>query len=106
MGHWSGHTRGLDIASDGRAREYVNVVGFARPLAIRFRILRVYGTGDDAVARVRVTSVAGSRGILKLAHRPNLRADDAGNLLLKHGVITDGLTREVFCAPQVDKCGL
>lgn len=106
VGHWAGHTRGLDIASDGSGREYVNVAGFAHPLVVWFRIVRVYGTRSDAVARVLTTSVVGPKGILRLAHRPNLRADDSGSLLLKHGVITDGLTEDFFCAPHVDECGL
>lgn len=105
-GHWQGHTRGLDIDRSGHGREYLNVAGYAHPLVVRFRILRVYGTPSDAVARVLVTSVDGPRAILKMVHRPNLRADDDAALLLKNGVIRDGVTGGDFCAPHVAKCGL
>lgn len=105
-GHWWGHTRGLDITSGGRGREYVKTAGVARPLIVRFEIVRVYGTAQDAIARVRVTSVEGPRAILEHAHRPHLHAHDGGSLLLKHGVVADGLTGISYCAPHVDKCGL
>lgn len=105
-GHWRGHTRGIDIARNGHGREYLHVAGIAHPLVVRFRILRVYGTPSDAVARVLVTSVDGPRSILKMVRHPNLRADDDAALLLKHGVIRDGLTGDDYCAPHVDECGL
>lgn len=105
VGHWRGHTRRLDIASGGLGREQVQLAGIARPLSIGFRVVRVHGTRDDAVARVLVTSVAGPRRTLARVRHPNLRAGDIGSLLLRHGVITDGLTEDVFCAPHVDECG-
>lgn len=105
-GHWHGHTRGIDIDGRGHGREYLNVAGYKAPLVVRFRIVRVYGTPSDAVARVLVTSVDGPRAILKMVHRPNLRADDDAALLLKSGVIRDGVTGTDYCAPDVDKCGL
>jgi hypothetical protein len=107
VGHWSGHTRGIDIDRSGSGREYLS--DGARPVAtLRFEILRVTGTPAAVDARIRVTSV---HLFVRAAfgHRGPPRAGELGTLRLRHGIVSDSTTRVFFCAPkpaQKGVCGL
>jgi hypothetical protein len=101
VGHWWGHTRGIDVYRSGRGKEYIGT-GAARLATLTFDILRVTGTPAVADARIRVTSArvfnrSGYFGFLP-------HTGEFGTLRLRHGLVTDSITRVVYCAPGIDEC--
>jgi hypothetical protein len=107
VGHWFGHTRGIDITGSGLGREYLN--DGARPVAaLTFEVRGVTGTPTAADAQIRVTSVR----IFErhaFGHRGPPRVGELGSLLLWNGIVTDSTTRVYFCAPKPAEkgvCGL
>lgn len=100
VGHWRGHSRGMDVFRTGRGREYI---GGRPPIAtLTFQVLRVAGTPAVANAQIRVTSV---QIVNKSAFFGSLpRKGQIGILRLRRGVITDSTTRILYCAPGVDEC--
>jgi hypothetical protein len=66
-------------------------------------VIRVTGTPTAADARIRVTAVRHWHGGFSGAPPP---VGQLGILRLRHGVVTDPLTRATYCAPNVDRCGL
>jgi hypothetical protein len=105
-GHWSGHTRRLEITRDGRAREIVDDGCCSRVVTARFRILHVAGRPIRAVATIRVTFARVDKSVFRELHRRPPHAGQVGVLRLNQGVVTDELTKVTFCAENVDKCGL
>jgi hypothetical protein len=107
VGHWFGHTRGIDIDRSGSGREYLS--DGARPLAtLTFKILGVKGTPAAADARIRVTSVHISDR-RAFGHRGPPRVGELGSLRLRRGIVSDSTTGVYFCAPkpaQKGACGL
>jgi hypothetical protein len=106
VGHWSGHTRGIDIHDSGRGREYIN--SGAPPVAtLTFNVLRVTGTPAEADARIRLTSV---RIFDRTAFpRGQPHVGEVGTLRLRHGIVTDTITHVFYCAPKPAEkatCGL
>ena len=97
VGHWFGHTRGIDVYRSGHGREYIN--SGAPPVAtLTFDVLRVTGTASTADARIRVTSV---RIFDKSAFpRAPPHVGELGTLALRHGVVTDSVTHVFYCAPK------
>ena len=101
VGHWHGHARGLDVYPSGRGKEYIGT-GNPPIATLTFDVLRVSGTPVVADAQIRVTSV-------RITHRSALfsfvpHKGELGTLRLRQGVITDGTTRVLFCAPGIDEC--
>jgi hypothetical protein len=105
-GHWWGHTRGLDITRDGRGREVVDDGCCYRVVTLRFRVLNASGTPTKAVATIKVTFARVDEKVFADLHRRVPRVGQIGTLRLRHGVVTDELTKVTFCARDVDKCGL
>jgi hypothetical protein len=100
VGHWRGHSRGIDVYHTGHGEEYI---GSGAPIArLTFDVLRVSGTRVVADAHIRVTSARiVDRGAFfgSLPYR-----GEVGTLRLRHGIITDSITRVFYCAPAVDEC--
>jgi hypothetical protein len=105
-GHWSGHTRRLEISHDGRGREIVDDGCCSRVVTARFRLLHVSGTPAKAIATIRFTFARVDKGVLAALHRRPPHAEQLGTLRLERGVVTDEVTKVTFCAMNVDKCGL
>ena len=99
--YWWGHSRGLNITKTGRALERINSGCCFTDIEYTFRLMRPRGTVAHGSVAFRVTSV--KRWNAAWARRP--RVGQLGELRLRHGVITDSLTRSTFCAPPVGKCG-
>lgn len=101
VGHWHGHSRGLDVYRSGRGKEYIGT-GTPPIATLTFDILRVAGTSVLAEAHIRVTSVRiVDQGAFfgSLPHKGQF-----GALRLRQGVITDSTTRVLYCAPGIDEC--
>jgi hypothetical protein len=91
-GGWGGHTRGLQIARDGRARESVDDGCCTRVYDLAFRILSVTGTVTRATATYRVTAY------LRHSGGPRLRAGELGRLELRDGIVSNDLTGVYYCS--------
>ena len=103
VGHWRGHARGMDVYRSGRGTESIGPRR-RRLATLSFDVLRVAGTAAVANARIRVTSV---RIVAKNAFFGLLpHTGELGTLRLRHGIITDTITRVVYCAPAIDECDL
>ena len=101
VGHWRGHARGMNVYRSGRGTESIGPTR-RRFVTLTFNVLRVAGTGAAAYARIRVTSVrivARNAYFGFLPHR-----GEYGTLRLRHGIITDTITRVIYCAPGIDEC--
>lgn len=98
--YWWGHTRGLNITKTGHATERISSGCCTIVIDYTFRLMRPRGTVAHGSVTFRVTSVK-RWGVPET--RP--RVKQLGELRLRHGVITDSLTRSTFCAPRVGKCG-
>lgn len=105
-GHWSGHTRRLEISHDGRGREIVDDGCCSRVVTARFRLLHVTGTPAKAFATIRFTFARVDKGVFAALHRRPPQAGQVATLRLQRGVVTDEATKVTFCAENVDKCGL
>jgi hypothetical protein len=105
-GYWWGHTRRLEINSEGQGREIVDDGCCHRVITARFRILRVNGTRASAVARVKFSFVRVDEAAFAENHIRPFKSGQVGTIRLRHGVVTDELTTVTFCAKNVDKCGL
>lgn len=102
LGHWWGHTRGIDVYGSGRGKEYIN--GGARPvLTLAFNVLGISGRQRTVVARIRVTAV---RILDRSAVGTLPYIGEIGTLRLRRGIVTDSITRGFYCASSVDQCGL
>jgi hypothetical protein len=104
VGHWSGHTRGIDISRSGSGREYLGS-GAAPVAKLTFKVLAVTGSATAAVAQIRVASVH-IFDPSALGRRTSPRVGELGRLRLRHGVVTDSITRATFCAPKPAKMGI
>jgi hypothetical protein len=91
-GEWGGHTRGLQIARDGRARESVDDGCCTRVYDLTFRILSVTGTVTRATATYRVTAYSRHSG------GPRLHPGRLGTLSLRNGIVTNRLTGVYYCS--------
>jgi hypothetical protein len=91
----------MDVFCSGLGKEHIG--SGARPIArLTFDVLRVAGTSGVAAARIRVTSVRiANRGAFfgALPYK-----GEFGTLQLRHGIITDSITRVVYCATVIDEC--
>jgi hypothetical protein len=105
-GHWSGHTRRLEINPDGRGREIVDDGCCSRVVTALFQILRVKGTPTRAVARIKLTFARIDNAVFAENHIRPPKVGEVGTLRLRHGIVTDDLTTITFCAVKVDRCGL
>jgi hypothetical protein len=105
-GHWSGHTRRLEISRDGRGREIVDDGCCSRVITARFRLLHVRGTPAKANASIRLTFARVDKGVFAALHRRPPHAGQVATLRLQSGIVTDEATKVTFCAANVDKCGL
>jgi hypothetical protein len=92
VGAWGGHTRGLRIGADGRGAEFADSGCCVRVYALTYRIVSVHGTLTRATARFRVTSFTHYPG------GPRLRVGQVGRLVLRNGIVTNGLTETYFCS--------
>jgi hypothetical protein len=92
-GAWGGHTRGLTITAGGRGLESTDDGCCDHEYRLGFQILSVSGTLTRATATYRVTSFARYHDDV-----PNIRAGQSGKLLLKDGIVTNTLTRTIFCS--------
>ncbi len=103
VGHWHGHARGIDVYRSGSGKEYIG--SGTLPIAtLTFDVLRVTGTPSVADAHIRVTS---ARIVARTAFFGSLPHTGAfGTLRLRHGIITDSITRVIYCAPAIDECDL
>lgn len=92
-GYWGGHTRGLEITSDGGGVESANSGCCFRVYRVSFQILSVSGTLTGATAIYRITS-------FKRFDRtfPMLQTGQVGKLRLKNGIVTNTLTKVFFCS--------
>jgi hypothetical protein len=103
VGHWQGHSRGMEVFRSGRGREYIGK-GASPIVTLTFDVLRVAGTRGVADARIRVTSV---RIVKRSAFFGSLPHEgEFGTLRLRHGIITDSITRVFYCGPAVDECDI
>lgn len=103
VGHWRGHARGMDVYRSGHGTESIGPTR-RRLATLTFDVLRVAGTPAVANARIRVTSVRiVARGAFfgLLPH-----TGEFVTFRLRHGIITDTITRVVYCAPAIDECDL
>lgn len=105
-GQWSGHTRRLHIARNGEGREIVDDGCCSRVVTVRFRLLRVRGTPEEAEATTKITFARVDKDVFAALHRRPPHAGQIGTLRLRRGVLTDESTKVTFCAEDVDKCGL
>ena len=99
--YWWGHTRGLNISNAGHAIERVSSGCCIIDIDYTFRLMRPRGTVAHGSVAFRVTSV--KRWNVAWARRP--RVGQIGELRLRHGVVTDSLSRVSFCHHLVGKCG-
>jgi hypothetical protein len=91
----------MDVYGSGHGKESIGT-SRRRLATLTFNVLQVTGTASVANARIRVTSarIANKSAFFGiLPHRGEL-----GTLRLRHGVITDSVTRVVYCAPGIDEC--
>ena len=104
VGYWEGHTRVLRIDRRGRARERIDDGCCTRVIDYTFRLGRPRGTRTDASAPFRVTGVTFyNRHYRDVLSRPHV--GESGVLHLRQRAVTDSLTRAMFCAPNVPRCG-
>jgi hypothetical protein len=92
-GGWGGHTRGLSIASNGRAGEDADDGCCTRVYQMTFQIRSVTGTLTRATAVYRVMSFRRYDSGVRRLH-----VGDVGKLLLRNGIVTNTLTRDFFCS--------
>ena len=109
-GSYYGHTRGLHIARDGRAREVINDGCCYLVIGLRFRVSRPRGTPRDAAATVTVTRVRLGERARSMWPKalPIPRVGDSGTLRFRRGIIIDSLTGTKYCDPTRGgdgKCG-
>ena len=101
IGHWQGHTRGIDVYRSGRGEEYIG--NRRAPITtLTFEVLQVTGTPNVATAQIRVTSVRIANGTAFFGSLPH--TGELGTLQLRRGIITDSTTRIRYCAPAIDEC--
>jgi len=103
IGHWQGLTRGIDVYRSGRGKEYIGS-GTPAIATLTFEILRVTGTPSVADAHIRVTSVRIAARTAFFGSLPH--TGEFGTLRLRHGIMTDSITRVFYCAPAIDECDL
>jgi hypothetical protein len=106
-GYWEGHTRGLQIARSGRAKEHINDGCCHAVIDIRYRVTRPRGVAGDATATTRVTAVTLHNKAIYWRNRPRPHVGQVGMLRLKNHVITDSITGTIFCGPgaRIGRCG-
>jgi hypothetical protein len=92
-GRWGGHTRGLSITPTGRGREETDDGCCTRVYHLTFQILSVSGTLTRAAAVYRVTAFTRYEAGVRM-----LRPGGIGKLILKDGIVTNGLTGVFFCS--------
>jgi hypothetical protein len=92
-GAWGGHTRGLTITSSGRGLETTDDGCCTHEYRLGFQIVSVSGTLTRATATYRVRSYTRFHDDV-----PDLRAGQTGKLVLKDGIVTNTLTRTIFCS--------
>jgi hypothetical protein len=105
-GTWVGHTRGLAITRKGRAKEAIGDGCCDPVITLRFRLSHVRGTTHRASARARVTAVHvhDRRDFPKGSPPPH--KGEVRRIRLKHGVITERLTKTTYCDMKAAKTGV
>ena len=107
-GGWIGHTRSLTIRRGGHASESIYSGCCDAVLNLTFRLSRPEGTWTSASATASVTGVwIRDRSAFSKAYRPP-QVGEVRVLRLKEGVLTETLTRTVYCdarAENAGKCG-
>ena len=93
VGYWGGHTRGLDIAANGKGDERTSSGCCTREYRMTFQVLSVTGTVTHATARYRVTSVKRYDPAI-----PHVRIGQIGRLVLRNGIVTNSLVDVYFCS--------
>lgn len=92
-GSWGGHTRRLQISSEGRGLEITDDGCCYRVYRVAFQALSVSGTLTSASAVYRVTSFTRYDRAF-----PRLRTGQLGRLRLENGIVTNTLTKVFFCS--------
>jgi hypothetical protein len=93
----------MDVFRSGRGKEYIGT-GASPIVTLTFDVLRVAGNRIIANARIRVTSV---RIVKRSAFFGSLPHEgEFGTLRLRRGIITDSITRVLYCAPAIDECDI
>jgi hypothetical protein len=93
--------RGIDVYRSGLGKEYAGR-GRHQLVTLTFKVLRVTGTPSVADARIRVTSARVFKKGAYFGFLPH--AGEIGTLRLRHGIVTDSVTRVMYCAPGIDEC--
>jgi hypothetical protein len=105
-GSWFGHTRGLKITRKGHAKEAIGDGCCDPVITLRFRLSHVRGTSHKASAKATVTAVHvhDRRDFPKGSPPPH--KGEVRRIHLKHGVITERLTKTNYCDTKADKTGV
>lgn len=102
---WGGHDRLFAIRSSGTGVEKVRTFAAGPPspyyATLTFDLLRVTGTRTVADARIRVTSIHNFNHTL-----PPIHVGELGTLRLRHGIVTDSLTRVDYCSGKSGASGI
>ena len=93
--------RGIDVYGSGLGKEYAGR-GRHELVTLTFKVLRVTGTPGVADARIRVTSAQVFNRGAYFGFVPHV--GELGTLRLRNGIVTDSITRVVYCAPGIDEC--
>jgi hypothetical protein len=108
VGTWYGHTRGLTINRAGVAKEFISAGCCDLAIRLTVRLSRPRRIGDSIVATASVVRARiFDRDAFATGERPP-RVGDRGRFKLRHGVISEGLTRTTYCnskASRVGTCG-
>jgi Cutinase len=107
-GNWLGHTRELTISRSGQAKEMISIGCCDLVLRMRLQLSNIRGSSEKGSARMRVTSVhVHDWSAFSTSFRPP-RVGDGGTLRLRYGIITEPLTRDIYCDYKQQasgKCG-
>jgi hypothetical protein len=108
VGTWYGHTRTLTIDHSGVAKESISAGCCDLVIRLTVRLSRPRRIGDSIVATASVIRARiFDRSAFAPGERPP-RVGDRGRFKLRHGVISEGLTRTTYCnskASRVGTCG-
>ena len=106
-GSWYGHTRGLNITSDGRANESIGSGCCDPVIDLELRLTSPTGTSSDASVTAIVVAVTVRDPTAYSSSNPPPRVGERTRLRLSSGVITEPLTQTNYCGDAAPKgtCG-